>query len=460
MADFNPSYATVKSAIITSHDGTGEVDLKGVFFGLSLTQTINSSAWFGKLSILDSTGMLENEGFKIRGEETLVLTVESYDLKLAEPLELHCQVISVDNVVPTENLSGVSFDLNFVSAFSYKVGKRRVRQSFKDLRGDEIAERIFKKFYGKVREKNQAGEVLPFEAKKYITTEQPVSERRNFTIQPTEGSMRAVIPNLMPADAMNFLAARSFSSNSPSCTFRFFETFKGFYFVTDEFLIRYGIDNQGTIEEFAYNAQNSQDSQQRELQTNTFRSFKNPTRVNTAADIASGAYRNTVIEVDLGRRRARNINYNYVEDANYLDMTGRRTTLINNPHTEPFIEETFTEENAKRFIVFKDYYDESGETLRANQHFPEIVQNRNVYAHHLGQTVVEATLVGRLDLEPGKIIKVKVPAFTIVQNPDNPYNKQLSGNYMIVSISHQIKDDVLNTNMTLAKYSWSGDYQE
>lgn len=460
MTDFNPSYAVVKSAVVESHDGFAKEDLSAIVTKLEFTQSINNTAWFGSLSIYDTTGLLENKGFKIRGEEKLTLIVESFDLKLESPLELECQIISITNVVPTEALTGVTFDLNFISRISYDAGKRRVRDAFSNLRADEIAERVFKKFYGKIKPKTDQGEILPFNSRKFITSDTPPNGKKTFYVQESEGSLFPVIPNLIPADAMTFLAQRSFSKNSPSCTYRFFETFNGFYYVTDEWLIRHGLDNDQTIEEFAFNAVNSQDSRETDLQTNTFKTFKNPQRVNTAADINAGAYKNVVVEVDLGRRRARNIKYDYIKDAKYIDMTGEKTSLESNPHTETFIEETFTEENAKRYLVFKDYYDETGATLRANQHFPEILQNRSVYGYHLGQTVVQASLVGRLDLKPGRIIKVKVPSFTITQNAESPYNEQLSGNYMIVTISHQLADNKLNTNVTLAKYDWSGDYQE
>lgn len=458
--DFNPTYAVFKDVVIESFDGNAKEDITGLVTQLTFTQSINASAWTGSMRVLDSTGTLEHKNFRIRGEEKLSFSVETFDGKMSDPLELEAQIISVTNVKPTENLTGVMFDINFMSRISYETGRRRVRQSFVDLKASEIVEKVFKKYYGNGRLAEVSpsqDEVIPFETKKFRTTDLGNGIRIPFYIQPTEGVMRAVIPNLPPSDTMNFLAQRSYSQNSPSCTFRFFETFTGFWFVTDEFLIQHGVQNSQTIEEFAYNAVNSQDSQQAELQTNTFRSFSNPVRVNTPTDIFSGAYRSRVIEVDLSRRRARNIDFNFVEDGNYYTMEGNRISPRNVDgamvHSREFAEETFTDENAKRFIVFKDYYDENGQTLRSNQHYPEILQNRAAYTHHLGQTNVQAELnASRLDLRPGKIINVKVPKFTIEQTPDSPYSDYLSGNYLIVSITHQLVDNVMATNVTLTKY--------
>jgi hypothetical protein len=461
MSEFNPSYAVIKEAIVESLDGNARQDLAPIVTDLELMQSINRSNWVGSITVLDATGSLENQGFKIRGEEELTLVIETFDLKMPEPLELRCQIISVTNVQPMENLTGLMFTLNFISRISYTSGLRRVRDSFRDLKSSEIAERIFRNYFGRLSDTTNAASVrrenIPFDGKKFQIRD---SNNRHFYLQPSEGLMRAVIPSLMPSDAMEFLTKRSFSTNSPSCSYRFFETFSAFFFVTDEFLIRRGLDNTNDIEIFAYNAQNSMDPSNPEIQTNTFKTFSNSSRVNTASDVVSGAYRNRVVEVDLIRRRVRNIDFYYPEDGDgkYIDMSGRRNSLETDPHTREFMDETFTEENARRFLVFKDYYDDNGQSLRANQHFAEILQNRTVYEHRLGRTMVQATITGRLDLRPGSIIQVKVPKFTVVQNPESPYNEQLSGNYMIVSVSNQLRDNVLNTNLTLTKYDWSGDY--
>jgi hypothetical protein len=463
MADFNPTYAVWKNIVVTPHDGNSEEDITKLCTKLDFTQSISSSAWTGSMRILDSTGLLENKGFKIRGEEKLTFEVETYDGKMEDPLKVTAQILSITEVTPLQNLTGVTFTINFISKISYTAGLRRVREAFVDLPASTIAERIFKKYFANnrlVEDTSAPNEIIPFNAKKFRTTDLGSKQRKPFYVQPTEGVMQCVIPNLPPSDAMNFLSQRSFSQSSPSCSFRFFETLTGFWFVTDEFMIQHGLQNNQTVEEFSYNAQNSQDGQDAELQVQTFKNFSNPSRVNSAKDLHNGGYRNKVIEVDLGRRRARNIDYDYIEDANYIDMSGQKTSLKNVAHTEDYIRDTFTDENAKRMIVFKDWYDENGQTLRSNQHYPEILQNRSVYTHHLGQTMVSVSLnASRLDLRPGKIISVRVPKFTIAQTPDSPYSDEFSGNYLIVSISHSLQDDVMTTNATLAKYGWSGEYR-
>jgi hypothetical protein len=465
MAEFAPKLAVFKEVKVFPFDGSTEQDITGIVTKLEFTQSISSSAWFGSMDVMDTTGLLEQKNFKIRGEEKLTFEVHTYDGKMEDPLEINARVISVTGLQISENLTGVKFTLNFMSSISYSAGLRRIRDSYTDLKASEIAERIFKKYYGNgrlVEDTSAPNERIPFDTKKFRTTDLgSKGVRKPFYVQPTEGTMRVVMPNFPPSDAMRFLSERSFSSTAPSCSYRFFETFTGFWYVTDEFLIQHGLENSQTIEEFAYNAQNSQEGDKPELQVSTFRHFSNPSRVNTVSDLKSGGYKNKVIEIDLGRRRARNIDYDYRNDANYIDMSGNKSSLKSDPHTEDFIEETFTDENARRFLVYKDYYDDKGASLRSQQYYPNIIQNRIAYQHHLGQTVVNATLnASRLDLRPGKIIKVRVPKITVENRPDAPYNEQLSGNYLITSISHQLVDDNMETNVTLAKYGWSGDYRE
>lgn len=461
MTEFNPAYATVKLAEIESFDGRARLDLSPSFIKLELSQSMGSIAYSGSITFLDTSGLLENAGFKIRGEEKLKLEIETHDRKMKDPLELHVQVISVTDVEVTDNQAGVQFTLNFISQLSYKVGTRRVRDSYYDLSASDTVKKVFEKYFGKLSKtenaSNKIRESLPFKGKKYQLKE---TKGRNFYLQPTAGLLRVCIPSLVPSEAMSFMARRSFSEDSPSCSFRFFETFENFFFVTDEFLIQRGLTNAQRIEQFSYNASNSQDPMYPEMQTNVFKTFRQNSRVDTSADMRNGAYTNKVFEIDLTRRRAKQIDFNYTKDANYTDMAGKKSSINSSPHTKEFVEETFTKENAKRFIVFKDYYDESGSTLRANQYFPEIIQNTVVYGHHLFNTSLDVTIQGRLDLRPGDIIKVRIPNFSMVKNGEAPFNKQLSGNYMIYNCSNMLSENQLTTSLTIVKYDWSGDFIE
>jgi hypothetical protein len=122
-------------------------------------------------------------------------------------------------------------------------------------------------------------------------------------------------------------------------------------------------------------------------------------------------------------------------------------------HTPEFVEAYFTPENEKRYIVIRDYDDSGTAQLRGDQYIPEIATNRLAYRQHLNSTTVYAKSHGRLDLNAGDIINLKIPEFT--SSSQKGLNKQLSGYYMINDLTHVFDKDVHQTDMKLVKYDWS-----
>lgn len=458
MNEFNPSAVTIEEALIQSYDGKASLDISGLSIKMSLNSSVDAVAYQGSIQIFDAVGLLENNNFKIRGEEKLKLVLKTYDLKDTQPLELNVQVFKVTDIQPSEANDGIVYTLSFISQISYEASKRRIRSAFQNVSASTIAKQLFSKYFGQLstgNTDNRTKEDLPFDGKKYRIKN---TKGKTFYIQPTLGLLKAVIPNYIPTEAMSFLCSKSYSTKSPSCTYRFFETYDGFFYATDEFLIKRYIDNKDNIETFAYNPFNSLDPSEQELQVNTLETFTNPNRIDTSADLFSGGYRSKVIEVDLTRRRVRNFNFDYDKDAKYFDMSGNKRTKKGDVHTPDFIKDTFTEENSKRFLLFKDYYDDKTGSLRANQYYPEIIANRLSYGHHLNNTFVSATTKGRLDLRPGNVIDVIVEKLSALQNEKIQYNEQLSGKYMIKSVTHDIEENILTTSLGLVKYDWSGQY--
>jgi hypothetical protein len=122
-------------------------------------------------------------------------------------------------------------------------------------------------------------------------------------------------------------------------------------------------------------------------------------------------------------------------------------------HTDEFVNTYFTSENERRYIVIRDYDDSGTLQLRGDQFIPEIATNRIAYRHHLNHTVVYAKANGRLDLNVGDIINIKIPEFKVSEN--RRLNNQLSGYYMISDLTQVFDKDLHQTDMKLIKYDWS-----
>jgi hypothetical protein len=271
--------------------------------------------------------------------------------------------------------------------------------------------------------------------------------------------MHGVIPNYTPSEAMYFLSTKAYISENgfTSCSFRFFETLDDFYFVSDEYLIKYAV-SENKVLKLVNAPQVSKDPKYLGQQIVSIESIEYPKRVDTAEDLHSGGYANRVIELDFMRKRVNlpeEQYFIYSKDSSFLDMNGKKHTPESYIHTQNFMEDTFTEENAKRFIVFRDY-SRTGDIpgpLATNQFITEIIQRRVSYYHHLNSTAIAVSIKGRLDIAPGNVIELEMQELNASTNKSR--NSQLSGNYLVHTVNNSVIGEELNTNLKLVKYDWS-----
>jgi hypothetical protein len=60
---------------------------------------------------------------------------------------------------------------------------------------------------------------------------------------------------------------------------------------------------------------------------------------------------------------------------------------------------------------------------------------------------------GRLDIQCGQVVNVNARKFNADGN--QVQNTQLSGKYLVKSVSHTVKESILDTKMVLIKYDWN-----
>lgn len=450
---YNPSGYTIEKAKLKSFGGV-EFDIQNNIVSVDFAQDMGNISYTGKVTVLDNNGILEN--MPIRGEETLTIEIITMDLKTK--INLNLFVYSVSNIRLSGDGKGTMYDLDVVSKLSFKAGTKRVVEPF-NLKSEEIVKKIFEDKFSKVnaglptfKDSDGKNVDLPFETKRH-----PIVDDRgkNLYIQPgSSGKLECIIPNYLPGKAMDFIAKRSFNSATPSQSFKFFETWDGYYFVTDEFLTMLGKDKPYDL--FYTPATGSLDPRNPADQLNRVEAISVMNRgSNTGSSLYNGAYVSQVKEVDLLRRQVTDKNYFYIKDASYIDMSGNKVRVSNAPHSKEFIEDTFKLENAKRMIIFRDYAspnDNEGQ-LRGEQYFDQIASNRLAYAAHQNAVLLNVALKGRADLTPGKVINLTI------QNADSSdevkNNAQLSGRYLIRSSRHVFNQGVLETGLVLSKYDWS-----
>lgn len=452
MAEFNPGSADISKALVTNASGKSK-DIASIIVSFELEQSLDLMSYSGKLKILDGIGFMET--FPLRGEEQIDLKISSMDLGTEKNLK--AQVFRIDSIVPSESGGQVLYTMHFISKISYNAFKRKITKSYSKKSMDQIAKIIFDTYFSKLGEKDYLDKNDRTKTLSYAAYRMPIIDEpdRSFYIQPTANLTDIIIPDYMPTEAMQFIQNLSFQPETPSASFKFFETLDNFYYVTDEYLIKSA--RRKDLVDLFYSPASSIDPRKPDDQINRIEKLEVASKgLNTASDIISGGYTSKVTEIDLIRKKIVPNNFNYDKNAGFIDMSGNSVDLQDDPHSEVFRKETFTEENARNFFVFKNY-NQNGDipgSLHVDRFIPTIVSNKLSYQHHLNQTTVAASMKGRLDIAPGMVVNLSVKGLDGLDAPES--NKTLSGKYLVHTVRHSRDDSgTLGCALKLIKYGWS-----
>ena len=277
----------IEQATVVTNDNR-KFDIYPYVTGYGISESIESSALYGWVTIIDTVGLLEKT--PLMGEETLLLSIKGLDFDTEKNITGF--IYKIDGVTALENSSGSAYTLHFVTKLSFKSSARIVTAAFNDP-VHSIVMNIFDQTYEKIEKIDDfTDEVNVFD----------LSDGRNLIIERTLDDLRCIIPTYTPAQAFYFLSTRAYSDASPSCMFRFFETLNGYRFVTDEWLIKNAIETDSVKNlEWSQGVALSPDNV--ENQRYRLKKFSNDNRADTANDIYSGGYASSAIIVDFIQKK-------------------------------------------------------------------------------------------------------------------------------------------------------------
>jgi hypothetical protein len=430
---------------------------------LSIASSIDSDFMTGVLNVIDASGFIENApsgpGGPLRGEERVVLTVsDTFENEITFDMFCH----KIDDFETSEKNDYVTYKMHLVSYQAFLASKHRIIRAFNNRKVSQAISTLFDEYYTVGRS------TIPFDEgnKKFL------SSNKSITVQDTDNFIRCTIPNLTPGEAINFLSRKAYSTESASCSFRFFENTKGFYFVSDEkLLFEYAAEpvisppttgENPKVFYLTYFMDLSKDPANLEQQMNNLTKINHKNRVNTLSDMYGGAYRNKVILVDIlnGSANIKEPGYSYIENRSRYNRGLRLgTQLEDSRHSRPFIDEYFNKEVQQTFLVVKDYDDSPENTdssIAGQYHYDEIISNRLAFRRHMDSVTISASGPGRLDITAGNVIYLDVPAFRFASavNTNGDKNEQLSGYYVVKSVVHEMNQENMTNLYVLAKTSW------
>lgn len=401
--------------------GNREVDIAGLVPEIHITESILNDSIRGYADVIDKTSLLES--FPLRGEERITIEVKDAE---DNPHVYDLFLYKIDNVNIAPANDGLSYKIHFCSFGRFVAGLNRVCTSYNDY-VHNIVEDVFNRYW-KPEEQGFELNVLDYGQLKMLSQ--------------TSLMQSIVIPNMTPMQTMDFLSRRSFSDESKSSSFRFFENIRGFHFASDEDLYRATTDpNVFTFSDMISNSSSSFF----ELRHN-FLDFQNSRRVNTIDDINSGAYRHHVIEIDLVSRIVNTNVYDYTEAKQNYNIG------LMDGHIDEFIEGTFTDNSARQFMVFNTNTSPVPGSLSPDNRLVDMISNRLAYRYHSRKIITTAQCYGRFDMAAGDVIAVEFPEAIVDSNPK--MNPQISGKYLIVEITRSMVRETYTDTLYLMKADW------
>jgi hypothetical protein len=465
----NPTYYNLQKVTIRTEFGLRslELDVTSLIPSLTITSSIESETMFGTARVIDSVSLLEGVSGRdpLRGEEQIIFeVVDSKTINenggiqsgaIAEAYKFVGFIYKIDNVQTKEVNDGITYDIHFVSYQSFRANTYELIRAFIDQKVSDAAATIFADYY-------ESTETLSFI---------PEDQRKRLIVEPTDGIYRCTIPKMRPDEAMDFLARRSFSVTSPSCLFRFFESNRGFHYVTDEKLYRIASDDSDPDYDenrrftFTYLDAIPNTLEYFDTQINNLEVIENTDRVNSFDDIFNGAYRNKVYAIDILSRRLNLVDdtnqYDYLTSNKYQEEPGPDRVILDR-HTVQFIRSVHRPESPqKKWLVIQNYTEgeASGENaMQAETYYPDIISNRQAYSKHIESIVLSAQGPGRLDITAGDIVNLIINEFRSAsggQDGSPEPNKRLTGEYIVKSVTHNMERETMRNNYILIKRDWS-----
>ena len=458
---FNPSRCEILSAeIVPFGKNVGDKNnpnISAMIAGFDISQSVMNTAITGNLEVYDGIGILENT--PLRGEEMLILTIKAFDLQ--KEINLVCQIYKIDDININDNQLGLSYTIHWVTKTSYEASKKSIITSYNNKTASVIVKDLFKKHYHggnnllKVTTTPATGgPKYPQNTEAYNISRSIDPNGRKLYIETTTDALQLTIPDLSPAQAIQFVARRTYGQQpNAGSSFRFFENYNGYYFVSDEWLYEWARQNGNAT--FQYGAFISLDPEDAIEQITSLSTFGNPLRVDVGSEMNSGAYNTNIIEIDILNRNWKNHKYKY-EDflKKFKDSTGNQADIKNDKHTKDFIDSTFNEKNAKQYMIIRDYKDDAqSKGFKSETNFRDLAAQRTFYKMHALSTSAVGVTEGRLDVQAGDVIRVNTSSKNV--SSDKKDNPQISGRFLITSVQNNVSDGILKTILTMFKYDWS-----
>ena len=407
----------IVSCLLKKWDGSKITSIGNLVTEFNITESITNQAVNGFLVVLDAVGLIED--YPIIGEEIVEL---KYKDTYGETVSGTYHIYRIDNNEFDYQGQKQAYILRFHSIDFVRTESIDIRKSYRGNIGDS-AQDIFDEYFDK-------GE-------------------KTLDKEDTSNDATIVIPAMTPWQSINLFAKKSFSTENETSNFVFFENRDKYHFKTYEKLFEDGRNAITDKKTFTYQDPRIQEGDRVRANMQSFRDFTLQSRFDLVEELRQGSMINETIVLDLATKEYEEVVYKHDEEFKNFKHSDNRSKDY---HTSGFIDDFFNEDNnlRKSFVVFDDstLESEGNETK-----YSDILPRRVASNFYLNQLVLTGTMYGRNDLFAGDVVKLELPQFKFASESDKS-NKNLSGYWLVTSLTHIMKENNWEMNVTLVKDSY------
>ena len=464
-SDQTPAFAgdyVLDKVVLINHTGQ-RIDIKFIMTELNIYESIYNNAVTGSIVIGDTKNQISR--MEIQGLERIAfhlktpgITYRKEDVidaseETGEPFHVY-KITNRKQV----NTGVIAYTLHFASREFMRNLRTKVSQSY-DGKCDRAVIDI-------MRDENY------------------LDSKKKLHVEPTGNSLKFVVPNLNPFDAINMIANKSLPEKSNGVGYFFYETTGGYYFRSWQNMVTSQGEFHRPYKQNFYSQPvklgdvaksrdektgKAQDKVDREFQTVEQYQFVNNFH-DVAANTALGTYGHRVISHNLFDKSYDIADYHYHREfgktphADTLKFTTNQYAIMNgavdydnNKSVSDYAESRVSLQAVTPFMHDKDVGRYGLDVAADGTKTGQKISQYNQIAHG---TSLLLTVKGQSQLAAGDLIRFNlVDVNSKSMKMTNPNDPRFSGDYVITKVRHQVTGDSYKMVLECAKDSVATGYQ-
>ena len=413
---YTPGLVDFPELTLTNTDGSQTENISNIIAELSYYEDIFSPAISCSVLLVDAISL--QDSLPIAGGEVLKLRLRAKgdDADDAE-IEVKLQVYKTsDTFYYNEKTLAYSIFSTTEELLTNEASDRLIREGTKNFTIHETVKNIFKNNISKV------------------------SNKELVTVEETEGIFNHTFPSVNPFRAMNIMCSEAKSAKNISSNFVFFETDKGYHFVTLQQLFeKKPIETYIYIEEINGMQRKSDLSGVKDYQK--IIAVENVDDFNLLKSAQKGTYSGITKTLDVLAKSFFSKIYNYSKDFKSVNNEKADNQTLTKESIKKFTssptKESFVTTNSKvsQLSYVKGFQPEMEQSFRRMQDFEAI---ETAATEQLLSQKINVMIHGNPRLHAGDTVNLTFPEVSVTEKGKRRTNDSTSGKYLITAVVHRV----------------------